>query len=263
MRPTYKQLLKLSLKGAKGPAEKAKEVGSKWFIKEVVLSPQAPRLAFIIFGLGSAAAYYSRNSTSGRKNYKDSAHDILVERYSDRLSKYATSMHIAMSAYAESPRSVRQSMDLQSSLSMNLNDMTREQLLLIQDVQNKRNRSMTAITAERDLANIRLRSRIAKATDTKDINSAEEKTITDIALKEAKVEAEFWAKILEICTPEQRKRLELTTTKIGTYQDRGQAPLLPQCFSLLTHYLSPAARPHVFVLKFDGKCMRTYDNIFI
>ena len=253
MRPTYKQLLKLSLRGAARPA-----VGrggfSKWFVKEVLLSPQAPRLAFLVFGAGAAAAYYSINSSGGKKNSKDAGHGILVERYNDRLTKYATSVHVAMNAHIESARSVQESMDLQRALSHGFNDMTREQLLLIQAVQKDRNRSMIAITAERDLANIKLRNRIMNATDTKDINFEEEKVISDIALKEAKVEISFWAKVLEICTPEQKKKLASTTTFVGTYQDRGVAPLLPQCFTVLTHYLSPATRPHVFVLKFDGKC---------
>ena len=116
--------------GSKEGQKGAKEQYGK-FVKEVVLNPQFPRLMLLAIGGGSAITYYITNGSnlnmnkSGKKK-TEAVGNITVERYTDRLSKYATSLELATnytgSTHLDSRNiaSVNSTIELQQQLGRNV-----------------------------------------------------------------------------------------------------------------------------------------------
>lgn len=156
---------------------------SKWILKEVIMNPNFPRVIFLIIGAGSAISYYSRNDRNTRKNSSkrnEAIGDIKVERYSDRLSRYATSLELATNHVGtelhnrDNIAAVNAGFQLQNQLGMNFDDLTREQLLAIQAAQAKRNLAMKLHVYEKEQINRASRSKLSRSISKKEADVASE-----------------------------------------------------------------------------------------
>ena len=94
---------------------------------------------------------------------------IKVERFSDRLSRYATSIELSTN-YTGAQVLDRDNIDAvnagflrQNQLGMNFSDLTREQLLSIQAAQTKRNLSMKLHAYEREQVNRASRMKLGRS----------------------------------------------------------------------------------------------------
>ena len=259
------------------------------FFKDVLLNPQVIRGLLFLVG-GSSVLYYSKSEANKPKGNKrnEPMGDIVVEKYGERLSKYATAIEIASnSRNPESAQNLREINELRIQLGMNFNDVTAEQLVKIQVALDRRNRQMKLYMLERNLLNMKMRSSICNTLDTKSnvteevddknaaatpeiegppaeakhltvaVDAADEKLMAEIASKESRADFNYWARLLNCLTPEQRKRL---TAQSATIRNRTESSLLPHSFSLITQYLSPEVRPHVFVLTFKGMSTSHYSS---
>ena len=145
---------------------------SKWVLKEVLLSPNFPRAILLIFGVGSAISFYATNGGNSKKKsskMNEPIGNIKVERYSDRLSRYATSIELstnyagALFSDRDNIAAVNAGFLLQDQLGMNFNDLTREQLLSIQAAQTKRNLSMKLHAYEKEQLNRASRMKLSRS----------------------------------------------------------------------------------------------------
>ena len=145
---------------------------SKWVLKEVLLSPNFPRAILLIFGVGSAISFYATNGGNSKKKsskMNEPIGNIKVERYSDRLSRYATSIELstnyagALFSDRDNIAAVNAGFLLQDQLGMNFNDLTREQLLFIQAAQTKRNLSMKLHAYEKEQLNRASRMKLSRS----------------------------------------------------------------------------------------------------
>ena len=144
----------------------------KWFLKEVILNANFPRAIFLIFGVGSALSYYATNGGNSKKKsskMNEPIGIIKVERFSDRLSRYATSIELSTN-YTGAQVLDRDNIDavnagflIQNQLGMNFSDLTREQLLSIQAAQTKRNLSMKLHAYEREQVNRASRMKLGRS----------------------------------------------------------------------------------------------------
>ena len=164
----YKYVRKPILDAA-GKEQKASRDHRKWLYKEVLLNPNMYRLVVLLIGGTFAANYYSTNGgelnkKSPKKN--EPMGDIKVERYNDRLSKYAASLELATSYSGtdtqnrEMISAANKSYRLQDKLGMNFNDITQEQLLLIQVAEKKRADALKRIYLDKDLMHINSRRKV-------------------------------------------------------------------------------------------------------
>ena len=260
------------------------------FFRDVLMSPQVIR-GLLVFVGGGSVLYYTKSESNKPKGIKrnEPMGDIVVEKYGDRLSKYATSIEIASnSRNPGAAQNIRDVNELRAQLGMNFNDITAEQLAKIQVAQDTRNRRMKLYSLERDLLNMKMRKSICETLDSKSsvaeveeeeddaatpaitksegkqlatpptkgkqltivVDEADEKLMADIASKEDRADFNYWARILHCLTPTQRTRL---TAHLDFTRSKVESTLLPHTFSLITQFLSPEVRPHVFVLNFRGE----------
>ena len=95
----FKYVRKPVTEGVATEVKKEEKDFSRWMFKEVILNPNFPRVILLLIGAGSAITYYGRNGVEmnkkGGKRNGEPIGDIKVERYSDRLSKYASSLQYA------------------------------------------------------------------------------------------------------------------------------------------------------------------------
>lgn len=271
MRMSYRQFVKLAKNSAGKDASKAtgKVPNKEGFLKELFLSPQFPRLLLLAIGGASAAGFYFKNGmkNDSQKKKDELLGDIKIENYNERLAKYATSMEVALHPNGkEHLKGVREVMEVYNQLGLNFQDVSREQLVAFQAAEITRQKKMKSYALERNLLYFSTRGKFhkalaekGKASDATVIPSAvnqlspeEEKVITRIAINEEKADMEFWSSILAASTPDQRKQLSLLAAQAATNNRAGRT-LLPHSFANMSSYLSPYQRPHVFVLKFDGK----------
>jgi hypothetical protein len=250
------------------------------FFKDVILNPQVIRGLLFLVG-GSSVLYYSKSESNKPKGIKrnEPMGDIVVEKYGERLSKYATSIEIAAnSRNPENAQNLREVNELRNQLGMYYNDITAEQLTKIQVAQDRRNRQMKLYAMERNLLNMKMRSSICTTLDSKNnvveieekdaaakpetdkvptevkqltvaVDPADEKLMAEIASKESRADFNYWARLLNCLTPEQRRKL---TAQTASVRKKTESSLLPHTFSLITQFLSPEVRPHVFVVNFKG-----------
>lgn len=189
MRRSYRAVfrpIKRKIEGAEKEVKKGgKEDFSKWAVKEVLLNPQFPRVAFLLVAGVSALTFYSANPNAmmskGKPKSNEPVGDIKVERYRDRLSRYASSMELmtnhtgAAHLDKENVKTVNAAFQMQDQLGMNFNDLTREQLLAIQAAQQKRNLTMKLYTYEKEMMNKQTRSKVGKAILRKEASVSAEK----------------------------------------------------------------------------------------
>jgi hypothetical protein len=271
MRISYRQFVKLAKASAGSDTSKAagKFSDKKGFLKELFLSPQFPRLLILAIGGASAFGYYVRNGmgNDAQKKKEEPLGDIKIENYNERLAKYAISMEVALQPNGkESLKGVRDTMEVCNQLGLNFKDVSREQLIAFQKAELTRKKKMAVIATKKKMFHMDIRDKCQKAQEDKEIGvtnksavihsaviqltPAEEKTLTELAIKEENVELEFWSSILTASTPEQRSKL---TLQAGRSVNSEGCSLSHHCFANISSYLSPYQRPHVFVLKFDGK----------
>jgi hypothetical protein len=291
MRRTFRpvtKIIKIQREAAVSSAAKAAEEKAALekndffgrFFKDVILNPQVIRGLLFLVG-GSSVLYYSKSESNKPKSVKryEPMGDIVVEKYGERLSKYATSIEIAAnSRNPENAQNLRELNELRNQLGMYYNDITAEQLAKIQVAQDRRNRQMKLYAMERNLLNMKMRSSICTTLDGKNnvveieekdaavkpetdkvstevkqltvaVDPADEKLMAEIASKESRADFNYWARLLNCLTPEQRRKL---TAQTASVRNKTESSLLPHTFSLITQFLSPEVRPHVFVVNFKG-----------
>jgi hypothetical protein len=271
MRMSYQHFVKLAKTSSGRDASKTagKVSDKKGFLREFFLSPQFPRLLILAIGGASAFGYYLKNGmgNDAQKRKDEPLGDIKIENYNERLAKYATSMEVALQPNGkESLKGIRDVMEVYNQLGLNFNDISREQLIAFQEAEIIRKTKIALIAYKKRLLNMGIRGRYHTAvtdkgtavTNESAVNPAainrltpeEEKTLTALAINVENVELEFWSSILTASTPEQRRKLALQASNSSNSEGR---TLVHHCFANMSSYLSPYQRPHVFVLKFDGK----------
>jgi hypothetical protein len=271
MRMSSQQLVKLAKTSSRRDTSKTtgRVSDKKGFLKELFLSPQFPRLLILAIGGASAFGYYLKNGmgNDAQKRKEEPLGDIKIENYNERLAKYATSMEVALQPNGkESLKGIRDVMEVYNQLGLNFKDVSREQLIAFQKAEITRKTKIASIASQRLFFHMGVRGKYHKALTDKDtavINESavipgainqltpeEEKTLTALAIKEENADLEFWSSIMTASTPEQRRKLAMQANNSTSSEGR---TLLHHCFANMSSYLSPYQRPHVFVLKFDGK----------
>ena len=265
---SYRKFLKLAKNIAgRDISKKAGKVADRWGFPSL---PPVPRLLFFAIPGVVYIGYYLVNG--GRfevqRKKEEPLGEIKIENYNERLAKYATSMEIALQPNGrESSRGVRDVIEVYNQLGLNFQDVSRDQLIAFQKAEKVRNERIRTILSDRTMLNMSLRGKYFKALTEKEagavqkqsavipsavnkLTPAEEKVLADLAVREEQADLEFWSSILEASTPEQRRKLSKQASEAGNIR---RPTLLPHSFANLSSYLSPYQRPHVFVLKFDGK----------
>ena len=169
----FKYVRKPVTEGVATEVKKEEKDFSRWMFKEVILNPNFPRVILLLIGAGSAITYYGRNGVEmnkkGGKRNGEPIGDIKVERYSDRLSKYASSLELATNYTGNEINNrdnivaINNTHLLQDQLGMNFNDLTTEQLLLIQQCEIKRNLAVRKLFIEKELMNNQSRAKVTNS----------------------------------------------------------------------------------------------------
>ena len=127
------------------------------------------RLCFVLFTITLREDHGVEMNKKGGKRNGEPIGDIKVERYSDRLSKYASSLELATNYTGNEINNrdnivaINNTHLLQDQLGMNFNDLTTEQLLLIQQCEIKRNLTVRKLFIEKELMNNQSRAKVTNS----------------------------------------------------------------------------------------------------